>query len=553
MHSVTLRRAVASVAAGVLALVASVSVAGSVVAHAEDHLTFDSGHMDIFNVTRVNGELKLELKEDVTGYHVLHAPENVTLVVKDKALMEDLDTKLSGDLAAQVGSKGYLLPLTQDPELLWPGWDTMGVREVAEGDTESGTFGTIDINFVDVAGPGKVFLFSSKPMGGGFDSLLKGDTFELKSGATIEQVEPAHVHAFWVFTEPGEYTMKVNATGERNGQMHTSNTATYTWSVGTKKAPEPTPSDSASAQPGEGTHPGDGGATAQPTTSPSKKPASPAPTTPAAPAPSVPKATCFPTQEGGSGAITLLPKIKDDRQSPAQWVSPESLPFALGDRSINTTTQAIGNIPSGTKVWMIGQTQVEGVPWVGANTMNKSILDQTTGEVVWQLTSFSGPGAMEVFTSGNFGQVVGQRWFSGANGSASGAITIPRNTHVHPNWIFSQPGTYRVGITQTATMKDGTHISGVTNLTFNVGSGSGVNSGHFDIGAEIGKAGSKTVWRDANGQPCTPTAADLEAAGYSSSGGLASTGSDVLTLAIVVLAVGFGFLGIGILRYRRVL
>lgn len=132
-------------------------------------LNFDTGHTDIFNVTAENSQLTLNLKEDITGQHVTRAPGEVTLVVKEGAYQSA--TAQVGEIA----SAGYLLPLTQDPELLWPGWDTMGVAN--DG------FNAIDINFLNVSGPGKVHLFTQGAFGG--LAPLLSDGYELKTGSVI--------------------------------------------------------------------------------------------------------------------------------------------------------------------------------------------------------------------------------------------------------------------------------------------------------------------------------------------------------------------------------
>ena len=50
--------------------------------------------------------------------------------------------------------------------------------------------------------------------------------------------------------------------------------------------------------------------------------------------------------------------------------------------------------------------------------MHESLLAGSTGEVRFSLVSASGPGKVGVFTSGNFGQVVDQLWFTKSGGSA---------------------------------------------------------------------------------------------------------------------------------------
>ncbi|AEX71394.1 choice-of-anchor M domain-containing protein [Corynebacterium diphtheriae] len=176
-------------------------------------LVLETGHIDAFNVTAEDGGLKLTLKEDATGQHVLHDPQDVILKVKQEAMNEDVAK------VAEIGKPGYLLPMAQDAGLIWPGWDTQGVRE--------GGFSAIDINFKKVSGPGEVYMFKTGSFGG-TESLLAGGNYEVTSGSSIHQDPPSHVHTNWVFTEPGTYTMCVQATG--NGSS--SNVGKYVWQVG---------------------------------------------------------------------------------------------------------------------------------------------------------------------------------------------------------------------------------------------------------------------------------------------------------------------------------
>ena len=164
-------------------------------------LTLTEGHIDAFYVT---SDLTLALKDDAG----LHAPEDVTLAIPASAYREET--------AAILGEGAYFLPQAQDPALIWPGWDT----------TESGT--ALSIQFLDVQGPGSVYLFSQGTFGG-TAPLLDGDSLELTSGSAIPQDHPSHVHANWAFTAPGTYTMTVKAVAPDGRET---NTATYRWVVG---------------------------------------------------------------------------------------------------------------------------------------------------------------------------------------------------------------------------------------------------------------------------------------------------------------------------------
>lgn len=184
----------------------------------------------------------------------------------------------------------------------------------------------------------------------------------------------------------------------------------------------------------------------------------------------------------------LIPQVKDDTQSPPAWVDPESISFALDDAALQDLPQDLGPVPAGP-AYLIGASQVSGVPWLGINTMHPSLLNNTEGDVTWELTGFSGPGSMYVFTQGGMGQIVGEEWFTGSGNSGSGTVVVERNRHAHPNWLFSSPGTYEVTLAQTVQLQDGTEASGAATLTFEVGTGAGnATDGHYDFGPTIGAA-----------------------------------------------------------------
>ena len=501
----------------------------------KDKVEIDHGHLDLLTAIVKDHALYLVVKDDSTGRPILRDPADVTLRVRGNAL-RNFDKQIAPGLPEQ----GYLLDAggLNQQEILFPGWDTNGVRP---------DYGEVDFEIVSMSAPegAKAYMFNTKTFGGAEPAFTNGE-LEITPGAIIHQSRPAHVHTNWLFSAPGEYTMTVRATASPllaigSGPLK-SRTATYTWKV-----------DEAEAAP------------APPTTSPSPAPAqdtrehssSPSPSQASAPGTTsttstqrssgsaLPKAKCFPKSQAGSGADTLIAQIKDDRTSPGEWVDPTSLNFSIGEAGKVTTPMDIGGIAKGTTAWMISMSQVKGVPWIGVNTQHPSLQEKTQGATSFALTSFSGPGRVEVF---EFGpppiSSVGEIWFSGSEGSAQRSHSVDPNTHVHPNWIFTEPGHYTLGITMTTQAKDGSELKGSTTLSIDVGTEGGVNDGHFDLGPSIGAAGSTTVWVDANGNPCTPDANDLAAAGLAKTG---AAGIGELETAAAALA----FLGALLLVLKR--
>ncbi|MBZ2198306.1 TIGR03773 family transporter-associated surface protein [Occultella gossypii] len=220
-----------AVVTALVALVGTLVIPMAPTVAAERALVLDHGHIDTFNVALdESGAPILNLKEDVTGSHVAHPPEDVTLVVKEAALTALPDV---ANLPEGVrGVEAYYLPLSQNHDLVWPGWDSQSLAGTG--------YDQVDIEVQSVDGPGEVFLWSSGAFGG-LTSLLTDGGFVLPN--TIHQSYLAHVHANWAFTQAGEYhfTVQAFAINSTTGERVPTNTADYHWIVGDVPEPAPVP------------------------------------------------------------------------------------------------------------------------------------------------------------------------------------------------------------------------------------------------------------------------------------------------------------------------
>lgn len=191
-------------------------------------LVLDTGHTDIITVGFSNDALTVNLREDVTGYHVTHAPEDVLLKVKKEAWF-DIPEGWPG------APGGYLLQAVQDERLLWPGWDTFGL--------EGTGFTDVKIHITDVRGPAPILLFTDTLDGTGPASFFADGTYSLPNVMDVPLF--SHVHAHWVFPEPGAYEMDVLVTGDLNGRSYATYAGPYRWEVedkdGQSGSPTPTP------------------------------------------------------------------------------------------------------------------------------------------------------------------------------------------------------------------------------------------------------------------------------------------------------------------------
>ena len=221
------------------------------------------GHVDLLNVIAHDGRLALTVKDDTGVSPVLRSPESVTVRVPGRTW-----TRLPARLHGRLLPAAYHLPSTgQNQDVApFPGWDTNGVRP---------DFDAVDLELVDVRGPGRVLSFGTG-LGGALTSPLASGSFDLRAGEVIHQAHPAHVHTNWLFEKPGTYTMTVRAAStSAGGKRVVSEPATYTWVVEEGGA-----ADDSRA----------------PATAPASRGASPATAAPAAP--SAPTAPSAPSQAG---------------------------------------------------------------------------------------------------------------------------------------------------------------------------------------------------------------------------------------------------------------
>lgn len=180
------------------------------------------------------------------------------------------------------------------------------------------------------------------------------------------------------------------------------------------------------------------------------------------------------------GHIDLGPRLvdgqwvlaaRDDTAKTPVWRRPTDMAFVLGENAVlrvpdNADYKFLGVAP-GTPVYVIGQNQVSGVPWLGWNTQAPELSQAGVTGVKLQLVGHEGPGEVQVFLqSGNFGtpQVV----WSTAQHQVS-EIYIDANTHTHANWVFTQPGVHLLQFKVLGADGSGNQISATALLRFAVG------------------------------------------------------------------------------------
>lgn len=164
------------------------------------------GHVDL-GPKFVDGQFVLMGRDDTVTPKLWRPLDQLVLRVNDKALLEVPDDKNYAFMDIPAGKKVHVIPQTQLPEVLWLGWNTQDpqvTRTIGRG---------ADLVFLRHQGPGSVHVF----LGNGFDAPLPLWDTRKPAGQKIFMAVNTHVHANWVFTEPGVHLVEVEVQATDQG------------------------------------------------------------------------------------------------------------------------------------------------------------------------------------------------------------------------------------------------------------------------------------------------------------------------------------------------
>lgn len=191
-------------------------------AFAAEQVVLSKGHVDAVDVHYEGGALSLKVRDDTVSPAVTRDPADVVF----HALPGSQTTVPDVPSYAFLGPPGtpvWVLPQVQDPELLWPGWETLNLP--------TGVFAgeKIRLSLVGIEGPGRVSVFVNDAFGGA-QVLFRSD-----DGLPDAIDVPTHVHAHanWAFSATGRYTLKFQADATlTNGTAVSTGPVDYTFAVG---------------------------------------------------------------------------------------------------------------------------------------------------------------------------------------------------------------------------------------------------------------------------------------------------------------------------------
>ncbi|GAB4004457.1 hypothetical protein GCM10029992_49470 [Glycomyces albus] len=387
-----------------------------------DRTVLSTGHVDAMQVTYDDGGLGLRVKDDTGDAPVYRDPGDVLFHVvpeAETAIPAEDRYRFLGD----AGDSMWLLPLSQDPELLWTGWST---EPLSRGQFENDT---VTMSLVGAEGPGEVVLWSVDTFGQPQVRFSSRDGLPDAHGVNV----PAHVHSIWSFTATGSYTLTWKVTGTlADGATVTTGEVDYRWHVGelTDEPGDPEPPDDPDLDDRLVLDQG--------------------------------HVDVFSVDLDGD-ALSL--DLKDDTRlhdDTAVVRDPDEVAFhAVPEAKTELTSQqlsqpgwdALGE--PGDTVWWLPDTDQQGLLFPGWSTESIQGGELAGDAITLSLTDAEGPGDLTMFQIGDFGDA---SVLMDSGDGLPDAIDTRSNTHAHANWLFTEPGVYTLTWRAEAELPDGTAV-----------------------------------------------------------------------------------------------
>ena len=199
-------------------------LAQSVAAHEEwsnEATEISVGHVDL-GPRLIDGQWRAGLRHDAESGAVWRDPNQTVLRVSDAAIMTAPDSADYPFLADVAGKPVYVVPQTQNPNVVWLGWNTQDPAVTATIDRG------LTMRVGPVSGPGRAWLFLQSGTFG--KPLLLADSGAAPGDVWIDS--GTHVHANWAFSAPGTYTATVTFLGTTTAGEAVSASTTLRFAVG---------------------------------------------------------------------------------------------------------------------------------------------------------------------------------------------------------------------------------------------------------------------------------------------------------------------------------
>lgn len=170
---------------------------------ADEQAVLNTGHIDL-GPKFDNGEWTWLINDDAArtdpnAVSMWRRPQNTVLQLTDAAILSAPDDPAYSFLGVSPGADLWVVPQTQDPDVVWLGWNTQDPQVMSQVDRG------VTMALAGVQGPGALVVF------------LQSGSFEAPTVVWDSRLpnEPAwvdvntHTHATWAFTEPGIYLVNI--------------------------------------------------------------------------------------------------------------------------------------------------------------------------------------------------------------------------------------------------------------------------------------------------------------------------------------------------------
>ncbi|SNS60586.1 surface-anchored protein [Micrococcales bacterium KH10] len=163
-------------------------------------------------------------KADANATSVWRHPDETVFHVLDQSELQIPDDPIYSFIGPEPGESVWVIPQTQNPDVVWLGWNTQDPEVMTTIDRG------ITLSLDGVQGPGDVSVY------------LQSGTFgepQVLWDSRQPEVQPlwvdvnTHTHANWAFTEPGVYLMQVRADADLLDGSQVSDTQVLRFAVGT--------------------------------------------------------------------------------------------------------------------------------------------------------------------------------------------------------------------------------------------------------------------------------------------------------------------------------
>lgn len=199
---------------------------------AKGRAVLSSGHVDIGG-RLAGGTLELQVHDDTVRPSVWRELDDVVLQVPDAALLTVPDREDYAFLGQEPGAQVHVLPQTQDPELVWVGWNTQDPELMARANLGA------TLSLYGVQGPGDLVVYlqsgnltEPEPL---WSSTSKEAKQDLAKQDLFVEVN-THTHANWVFSEPGVYLVDFEMSAELKDGSTVSDRGVLRFAVGDETA-----------------------------------------------------------------------------------------------------------------------------------------------------------------------------------------------------------------------------------------------------------------------------------------------------------------------------